>query len=105
MGFFFAFYVFLVLGFLFFFYRGGVIVDFFLFSFMGIDFSFSLIFDFLSFGFFGCVSLISSLVFFYSVFYMDGTVDMRRFAGLVVLFVVSMFILVFSGNFIFTMIG
>jgi NADH-ubiquinone oxidoreductase chain 5 len=36
---------------------------------------------------------------------MDGTVDMRRFLFLVFLFVISMFFLVFSGNFFVTMIG
>jgi len=104
-GGFFVFYIFLIVMFLYLFGIGGVMLDLFLFSFLGVDFSLTLIFDFLSFGFFGCVSLVSSLVFFYSVFYMAGTVDIRRFGGLVVLFVASMFILVFSGNFIFTMIG
>jgi len=36
---------------------------------------------------------------------MEGTVDFRRFLWLVFLFVVSMFFLVFSGNFFTTMIG
>ena len=80
-------------------------MDFFMFNFFGVDYSICFVFDFLSCGFFGCVSLISCLVFFYRVFYMEGTVDMRRFGGLVVLFVVSMFFLVFSGNFILTIVG
>jgi len=49
--------------------------------------------------------LISSVVFFYNNFYMEGTVDMRRFLYLVFLFVLSMFILVFSGNFLLTIVG
>lgn len=79
--------------------------DLFFFTFCGLDFSFSFVFDFLSLGFGGCVSLISSVVFFYRLFYMEGTVDFRRFLWLVFLFVVSMFFLVFSGNFFTTMIG
>jgi NADH-ubiquinone oxidoreductase chain 5 len=80
-------------------------VDYFLFSIHDFEVSFCMIFDYVSFGFFMCVSLISSLVFLYRKFYMDGTVDMRRFLFLVFLFVISMFLLVFSGNFFVTMVG
>jgi NADH:ubiquinone oxidoreductase subunit 5 (subunit L)/multisubunit Na+/H+ antiporter MnhA subunit len=98
---------FLSFSFLFFyvFYEGGFVFDFFFFTFCGLDFSFSFVFDFLSLGFAGCVSLISSVVFLYRLFYMEGTVDIRRFLWLVFLFVVSMFFLVFSGNFFTTMVG
>jgi len=80
-------------------------IDLFLFTFGEFDLSLSFVMDFLSFGFAGCVALISSVVFAYSVFYMEGTVDMRRFSYVVFLFVVSMFFLVFSGNFFTTMVG
>ena len=79
--------------------------DFLLFSLGGTDFSFCFVFDFVSLGFISCVSFISSLVFFYSSFYMRGTVDSRRFYWLVFGFVVSMGLLVFSGNFLVTMVG
>ena len=79
--------------------------SFFIFRFCGWDLSFSFVFDFLSFGFFSCVSFISGIVFFYSVFYMDGTLDLRRFGWIVFLFVFSMFLLVFSGNFFTTIVG
>ena len=52
-----------------------------------------------------CVSLISSLVFLYRKFYIEGTVDIRRFLFLVFLFVISIFFLVFSGNFFVTIVG
>lgn len=87
------------------FFEGGFVFDFFCFSFCGFDFVFSFVFDFLSVGFAGCVAMISSVVFIYRIFYMAGTVDMRRFLYLVFLFVVSMFFLVFSGNFFTTMVG
>jgi len=70
-----------------------------------IDFSISFLFDYLSVGFFGCVSLISRVVFFYRNFYIIGRIRSRRFVYLVFLFVFSMFLLVFSGNFILTLIG
>jgi len=91
--------------FLYLFFFGGVMVDYFLFNVYGFEISLCMIFDYVSFGFFLCVSLISSLVFFYRNFYMEGTVDMRRFLFLVFLFVISIFLLVFSGNFFFTMVG
>jgi len=80
-------------------------VDYILFSIYSFEVSFCMVFDYVSFGFFICVSLISSLVFLYRKFYMDGTVDMRRFLFLVFLFVISMFFLVFSGNFFVTIVG
>ncbi len=61
------------------FFEGGFVFDFFCFSFVGFDFVFSFVFDFLSVGFAGCVAMISSVVFMYRMFYMSGTVDMRRF--------------------------
>jgi len=96
---------FLFFGFFLVFFEGGFVFDFFCFSFRGFDFIFSFVFDFLSVGFAGCVAIISSVVFIYRMFYMSGTVDMRRFCYLVFLFVVSMFFLVFSGNFFTTMVG
>ena len=64
-----------------------------------------LIFDFVSIGFFMCVSLISGLVFLYSIFYMEGRLKRRRFLYLVFFFVFSIFLLVFSGNFFLVMVG
>lgn len=79
--------------------------ELFIFRLGGLDFSFTFIFDYLSLGFFSCVSFISAIIFFYSIFYMSGTTDFRRFQFLVFLFVASMCFLVFSGNFIVTIIG
>lgn len=98
-------YFFLVVCFFFSFYLGGFLVDFYFFSFGPFDVSLAFVFDYLSFGFFGCVSFISGMVFYYVSFYMEGSLDMRRFVYTVFFFVVSMFFLVFSGNFFFTMIG
>jgi len=87
------------------FFGRGFLLDFYLFCIGGVDVSFSVVVDYLSRGFFGCVALISGLVFLYSNFYMGSFIDSRRFSFLVFLFVVSMFLLVFSGRFFLTMLG
>ena len=108
---FFVFFIFLFclyrffISFFFVFYSRRVLFDFYIFRSVGLDFSFSFVFDFISLGFFSRVSFISFIVFLYRGFYIDGTVDSRRFYWLVFLFVLSMFFLVFSGNFILTMVG
>jgi len=96
---FFCFYLFCGIAFFYTFFLKRVLVDFYLFNLLGTDFSFSFIFDFVSLGFFCCVSFISRAVFLYRMFYIEGTIDSRRFYWLVFLFVMSMFFLVFSGNF------
>jgi len=100
-----VFYVFILFFFVYVFFIGGLLLEFYFFNFSGFDVSLSFVFDFVSLGFFGCVSFISGVVFYYRVFYIEGTFDMRRFLYLVFLFVVSMFFLVFSGNFFLTMVG
>jgi len=54
------------------FYWGRLMLDLYLFSMYGIDFSLTFVVDYLSVGFFGCVSFISGVVFYYRVFYMAG---------------------------------
>jgi len=83
----------------------GFMFDFCLLSLGRFDICLSFLFDYVSLGFFRVVCLISRMVLFYSTFYMGGTVDMARFVYLVVAFVFSMGILVFSGNFFTVMIG
>jgi NADH-ubiquinone oxidoreductase chain 5 len=73
--------------------------------FLGFSVSFSFVFDYVSISFFSCVSFVSSMVLFYTIFYIGGTLDYRRFLYLVVLFVFSMMILVFSGRIFTTLIG
>lgn len=105
-GFFYFFVYFMfVVVFLFLFFCGGFYLDlnFFVRSRYSILMRFSL--DYLSFGFFRCVSFISGAVFFYRNYYIEGGLTNRRFSFLVFLFVVSMFLLVFSGRFFITMVG
>jgi NADH-ubiquinone oxidoreductase chain 5 len=104
-GSFFVFSAFLFLFFLLSFFGGGDFVEVPLFSYLGMDLRLIFVFDFLRMGFFGCVSLISGFVFLYRFFYMWGSLDQRRFVLLVSLFVASICLLVFSGNFFLTMVG
>jgi len=62
-------------------------------------------FDFISLGYSRCVVLVSSRVLVFSVFYMDGTLNRRRFLYLLLLFIFSMLVMVFSGSFITILIG
>lgn len=70
-----------------------------------LDFSFSFLFDYVSLGFFSVVSLIAGVVLFYRGFYMLGSSTISRFCYLVVLFVFSMMVLVFSGNLFSLIVG
>ena len=99
------FYLFLFFSLLYRLFFGSFIFEYFLFSYRTIEISLSFIFDYISLGFFSRVSLISSVVFLYRIYYISGSFDSRRFTWLVFLFVFSMFILVFSGNFFLLMVG
>nr|QDI93927.1 NADH dehydrogenase subunit 5 [Tuxedo bicinctus]QDI93953.1 NADH dehydrogenase subunit 5 [Tuxedo bicinctus] len=108
------------------------VVSFFLFSFgilfflfglyfMGIDLSMffdweilslnscsiclTLIFDYMSMTFMGCVLLISSMVIFYSDSYMDKDKHKLRFLILVFLFIISMMMMILSPNLISILLG
>nr|ANQ92685.1 NADH dehydrogenase subunit 5 [Bathynomus sp. YS-2016] len=66
---------------------------------------FTMVFDWMSYLFFSFVSFISASVIYYSGSYMEGDVNMERFIILVMLFVGSMFFLVFSLNLISVLLG
>nr|AZQ21159.1 NADH dehydrogenase subunit 5 [Rhaetus westwoodii] len=65
----------------------------------------SIILDWMSLLFAGFVLFISSMVIFYSLEYMEGDLSMNRFIMLVVMFVVSMLLLIFSPNLISILLG
>nr|AQZ24962.1 NADH dehydrogenase subunit 5 [Ardeacarus ardeae] len=71
--------------------------------------SFIFMIDFISLLFFSCVCFISSIVFFYSGFYMNillkESSDSKRFLAILFLFVVSMFFLIFSYSWTLLMLG
>nr|YP_010586102.1 NADH dehydrogenase subunit 5 [Cheumatopsyche charites]UZZ43838.1 NADH dehydrogenase subunit 5 [Cheumatopsyche charites] len=61
--------------------------------------------DWMSLFFFFCVMFISSMVIFYSKSYMEGEIFMNRFLFLVLLFVLSMVLMIFSLNLISILLG
>jgi len=57
--------------------------------------------DLISLVFFSCVSVVTRVVLLYSIFYMGGDIDYRRFVYLLVVFVASMFFFGLFGQFFF----
>lgn len=80
--------------FYFFFYGSEFLFDFSLSFFACSSFHLSFVGDFFSFQFMSFIILISSVVIFYSIFYMDGDSTATRFISLVLLFIFSMSFLV-----------
>jgi NADH:ubiquinone oxidoreductase subunit 5 (subunit L)/multisubunit Na+/H+ antiporter MnhA subunit len=78
--FFFFLYLSFVFLFLYLFFVGGFLFEIFLFCLGGVDVTLTFVFDFVSLGFFSCVSFISAIVFYYRVFYIEGSLDERRFS-------------------------
>nr|AAS18912.1 NADH dehydrogenase subunit 5 [Achelia bituberculata] len=67
--------------------------------------SFSLMMDYYSLYFSSIVMLISSAVFLFSKSYMSSEIFIRRFVLLLILFIMSMIMLVFSGNLVTVLLG
>nr|AVN68231.1 NADH dehydrogenase subunit 5 [Phyllodromica sp. Phil] len=65
----------------------------------------TLLFDYMSLMFMGFVMFISSLVIYYSDYYMNGDENINRFIFLVLLFVLSMMFLIISPNMISILLG
>nr|YP_009032778.1 NADH dehydrogenase subunit 5 [Folsomotoma octooculata]AGL95078.1 NADH dehydrogenase subunit 5 [Folsomotoma octooculata] len=63
------------------------------------------IFDWMSLGFMGLVMFISSMVMFYSTYYMEGDKHFVRFIMLVFMFVLSMMLMILSPNLISILLG
>nr|YP_007474888.1 NADH dehydrogenase subunit 5 [Liphistius erawan]AFC77876.1 NADH dehydrogenase subunit 5 [Liphistius erawan] len=87
-------------------FMGGKVfwVDYLIFSFSSIDMSIELMLDWISLSFLSCIMLISGCVFMFSVEYMEGEME-DKFCLLVFLFVVSMCLVIISGNVVFILLG
>lgn len=96
----FCFVIFLLLG-----ERGGLLFDFVFCSVGSFDIRLVFLFDWISLLFYGFISFICGFVFLYRYFYMGEDWLVYRFSSLVFLFYLSMFFLVFGGNFFVTMVG
>nr|WNO18641.1 NADH dehydrogenase subunit 5 [Seseria sambara indosinica] len=76
-----------------------------LISFNSMNMVMSILMDWMSFLFMMFVSLISSVVIYYSKSYMSSELNLNRFIILVLLFVMSMFLLIISPNIISILLG
>nr|YP_011010297.1 NADH dehydrogenase subunit 5 [Ventidius malayensis]WPW46912.1 NADH dehydrogenase subunit 5 [Ventidius malayensis] len=81
------------------------ILDWEFFSLNSLMFTLTLIFDWMSMLFCGCVFFISSMVVLYSHSYMSGDINKVRFLYLVLMFIFSMFMLIMSPNLISILLG
>ena len=82
-----------------------VVLEFELFSVSRVPFTFSLIFDKIRIRFRMVVTLISGSVFFFSRKYIEGDPFSTRFIWILLSFVVSMNLLIFSGSIFFLLLG
>nr|YP_009002064.1 NADH dehydrogenase subunit 5 [Cryptocellus narino]AGL11926.1 NADH dehydrogenase subunit 5 [Cryptocellus narino] len=82
-----------------------ILLEYSLGEFVGSGLDFIIVIDWMSVMFMSLVLLISSCVFLYSVEYMDGDLYSSRFCLLVLLFVFSMGLLIFSCNLVSILLG
>nr|YP_009002090.1 NADH dehydrogenase subunit 5 [Ricinoides karschii]AGL11952.1 NADH dehydrogenase subunit 5 [Ricinoides karschii] len=101
----FLFFVFMFFGVLIVIEDGCWLVDYKLGDMIGGVLEFIVVFDYMSVVFFSMVLLISSCVFFYSVEYMGHDSTPYRFCFLVLLFVMSMGVVIFSSNLVSILLG
>nr|YP_009945366.1 NADH dehydrogenase subunit 5 [Epanerchodus koreanus]QOE55885.1 NADH dehydrogenase subunit 5 [Epanerchodus koreanus] len=92
-------------GFYVLFYTSVFIVEYMFFSFFGIDFSLLLLFDWMSLFFGGVVLLVSFCVVMYSIWYMYGDYEKNKFILLVLMFILSMIVVIFSPSMISILLG
>uniref|UniRef100_UPI0031F38C47 NADH dehydrogenase subunit 5 n=1 Tax=Heptathela kimurai TaxID=88333 RepID=UPI0031F38C47 len=95
---------FTLLAFLFFFSNEVLWVDYVIMNFGHISIKVELIVDWVSLSFLSCVMFISGCVFMFSIEYMEGENE-ARFSFLVLLFILSMCLVIMSGNIIFILLG
>nr|YP_007026902.1 NADH dehydrogenase subunit 5 [Metacrangonyx remyi]CCI69566.1 NADH dehydrogenase subunit 5 [Metacrangonyx remyi] len=85
--------------------NASVFLEWELFSFNGASIIFLVLLDVMSMSFMFTVSLISSIIFMYCKYYMEGEKFYKRFLILLFLFVVSMMFLILSPNLISILLG
>nr|AII02276.1 NADH dehydrogenase subunit 5 [Micropterix calthella] len=83
----------------------NIIIEWDVINMNSINFSMSMIIDWMSLLFMSFVLLISSMVMFYSKSYMKSDLNMMRFTMLILLFVSSMIMLIISFNMFFILLG
>nr|ALO77691.1 NADH deshydrogenase subunit 5 [Urodontus glabratus] len=83
----------------------SMVLDFSVFSFGPVKFNFCILLDWMSFMFMSFVSLITSVVLFYSDEYMSDEIFKDRFVHLIIMFVLSMMFLILSPNLLSILLG
>nr|CCI69375.1 NADH dehydrogenase subunit 5 [Metacrangonyx sp. 4 MDMBR-2012] len=83
----------------------SVLLEWELFSFNGASIIFLILFDWMSMSFMVTVSLISSVIFMYCKYYMEGEIFYSRFMIILLMFVASMMFLILSPNLISLLLG
>nr|YP_009756944.1 NADH dehydrogenase subunit 5 [Lepidocyrtus fimetarius]QIM14972.1 NADH dehydrogenase subunit 5 [Lepidocyrtus fimetarius] len=101
----FSFFCFSVSGVIFNMYEKVMLLEWEIFSFLGVNIIMTLLLDWVSLTFTGLVMFISSLVLIYSFYYMSGDKYIVRFTLLVYLFVLSMILMIISPNMISILLG
>nr|AOY39533.1 NADH dehydrogenase subunit 5 [Euplatypus sp. BMNH 1040069] len=94
-----------ICGMIFLYFGKTIFLEFNLFSMNSMSLIYSLLFDWISFLFMSFVFLISGSVILYSDKYMEGEKNLSRFIYLVLLFILSMMLLIFSPNLISILLG
>nr|YP_010286767.1 NADH dehydrogenase subunit 5 [Halticus minutus]UKT60748.1 NADH dehydrogenase subunit 5 [Halticus minutus] len=95
----------MLLGFLFLNWDISYFLDWEFLSLGSLSIKYSVIFDYMSLMFMGCVMMISSMVVFYSESYMINDKNRSRFLSLIMLFVLSMMFMIMSPNMVSILLG
>nr|YP_010561796.1 NADH dehydrogenase subunit 5 [Ammothea clausi]UYX57743.1 NADH dehydrogenase subunit 5 [Ammothea clausi] len=98
-------FILLIMGLLFMYLNMNIYLEWSLFFFNGMNINFNLMMDFYSIIFSSFVLYISSSVFMFSKIYMQSEKFTLRFVFLLLLFVLSMLMLIYSGNLITILLG
>nr|QZJ45827.1 NADH dehydrogenase subunit 5 [Holotrichia parallela] len=83
----------------------SVMLEFELLSLNSVSISMMILLDWMSLLFMSFVLFISSMVIYYSEYYMQGDINLNRFIMLVMMFVISMMLLIISPNLISILLG
>nr|AHX97829.1 NADH dehydrogenase subunit 5 [Pseudognaptodon sp. QL-2014] len=86
-------------------FNNKIFIEWVIFLFNSFKIEFIMYFDWMSMIFFSTVLLISSMVLIYSLNYMEGDLNLKRFMILILIFVLSMILMILSPNMISILLG
>jgi NADH-ubiquinone oxidoreductase chain 5 len=85
--------------------NNGIILEIIIFKIESTDYTLSLSLDSISMGYLSCILLVSSCILIFTIFYIQNTLNYRRFIYIVMIFILSMSLMVLSDNFIALIVG